>query len=239
MSNLTLNVDTPTSPPAYAPPAVDPFGTGCDNSAEIWAASQAAPIRRAIINGSVVFQDYCATNNFASGGFIADSQVSGSLNFFGNQQYLTRDSSIGGVNGALWNMVYSGVEGAPAASFSGQGSQNTVLAASPVTEEQPFLYTDASGKYSVFVPAVQTNSSGTSWASGSEAGSRQVAVVVLRREPGHVRRGDRHRAGGREEPPADAGRLQPVRADRRSPGRARWCSVSASPRSYRSMATPP
>ena len=87
-----------------------------------------------------------------------------------------RNSSIGGsngcapVNGALWNMVYSGVEGAPAASFSGQGAQNTVLATSPVTEEQPFLYTDASGTDNVFVPAVQTNSSGPSWASGTEAG---------------------------------------------------------------------
>jgi len=170
MSNLTLNVDTPSSPPAYAPPVPDPFGATCENSAEIWAVSQAAPIRRAIVNGSVVFQDYCATNNFASGGFIADSQVTGSLNFFGNQQYLTRNSSIGGVNGALWNMVYSGVQGAPAASFSGPGSQNTVLATSPVTEEQPFLYTDASGTYHVFVPSVRTNSSGTSWASGTEAG---------------------------------------------------------------------
>lgn len=28
---------------------------------------------------SVVFQDYCANNNFASGGFIADSKVSGNL----------------------------------------------------------------------------------------------------------------------------------------------------------------
>jgi hypothetical protein len=171
LSNVTLNVDLPSSPPAYAPPIVDPFGAGCTNSAEMWSASQAAPIRRVIINGSVVFQDYCANNNFASGGFIADSQVTGSLNFFGNQQYLTRNSSIGGVNGALWNMVYSGVEGAPADSFSGQGSQNTVLATSPVTEEQPFLYTDASGKYNVFVPAVRTNSSGPSWASGSEAGA--------------------------------------------------------------------
>jgi hypothetical protein len=171
MSNLTLNVDTPSSPPAYAPPALDPYGAGCDNSAEIWAASQAAPIRRAIINGNVVFQDYCASNNFASGGFIADSQVSGALDFYGNQQYLTRNSSIGGVNGALWNMVYSGVEGAPPASFSGQGSQNTVLATSPVTEEQPFLYTAASGKYNVFVPAVRTSSSGPSWASGTEAGA--------------------------------------------------------------------
>ena len=171
MSNLTLNVDLPTTIPAYAPAPVDVYGAGCDNSAEMWAVSQADPIRRAVINGSVVFQDYCgAVNDYASGGFIADSQISGSLDFYGNQQYLTRNSSIGGVNGALWNMVYSGVEGAPAASFSGQGSQNTVLATSPVTEEQPFLYTDASGTSNVFVPAVQTNSSGPSWASGTEAG---------------------------------------------------------------------
>jgi hypothetical protein len=171
MSNLTLNVDLPSTTPAYAPAPVDTYGAGCDNSAEMWAVSQADPLRRDIINGNVVFQDYCgATDDYASGGFIADSQISGSLDFYGNQQYLTRNSSIGGVNGALWNMVYSGVEGAPAASFSGQGSQNTVLATSPVTEEQPFLYTDASGTSNVFVPAVQTNSSGTSWASGTEAG---------------------------------------------------------------------
>src|SRR5690242_6730281 len=173
MSNLTLNVDLPSSPPAYAPPIVDPFGTGCTNSAEMWSASQAAPIRRTIINGSVMFQDYCANNNFASGGFIADSQVTGSLNFFGNQQYMVRNSAIGGAAGCpdgLWNMVYSGVQGAPAPVFTGQCEQNTVLAASPVTEEEPFLYTDASGKFNVFVPSAQKNSAGTSWGSGTEAG---------------------------------------------------------------------
>jgi hypothetical protein len=174
LSNIDLNVDLPSSPPAYAPPALDPFGAGCANSADFWAASQAAPIRRAIINGSVVFQDYCANNNFASGGFIADSQVSGDLNFFGNQQYMVRNSSIGGVNACpngLWNMVYSGVVGAPGPVFTGQCQQNTVLPTSKVTEEEPFLYQDASGKNEVFVPAVQTNSSGTSWSSGTEAGS--------------------------------------------------------------------
>ncbi|MGH3212590.1 MAG: adenylyl cyclase [Trebonia sp.] len=172
LSNLDLNVDLPSSPPAYAPAVPDPGGAGCENSTEMWAVSQATPIRRAIINGSVVFQDYCGgADNYASGGFIADSQVTGDLNFYGNQQYMTRNSSIGGSNGALWNMVYSGVQGAPAPSFSGIGAQNTVLPTSPVTEEQPFLYQDASGSNRVFVPAVQTNSSGTSWSSGSEAGS--------------------------------------------------------------------
>jgi hypothetical protein len=174
LSNVTLNVDLPSTPPAYAPPIVDPFGTGCTNSAEMWSASQAAPIRRAIINGSVVFQDYCANNNFASGGFIADSKVSGSLNFFGNQQFLVRNSAIGGAAGCpngLWNMVYSGVQGAPAPVFTGQCQQNTVVPASPVTEEEPFLFTDSSGNYSVFVPAVQHGSSGPSWSGGQEAGS--------------------------------------------------------------------
>jgi hypothetical protein len=183
LSNLDLNVNLPSSAPAYAPPVGDPFGAGCDNSAEMWAASQAAPIRRAIINGSVVFQDYCANNNFASGGFLADSQVSGDLNFFGNQQSLIRNSSIGGANGCpngLWNMVYSGVQGAPAPAFSGQCQQNTVLNSSPVTDEQPFLYAGDGGRLRVFVPATQTSTSGTSWASGTEAGtSRSLSSFFI------------------------------------------------------------
>jgi hypothetical protein len=137
MSNLTLNADLPSSAPAYAPEPGDPYGAACDNSAEMWAASQAAPIRRTIINGSVVLQDYCAADNYASGGFIADSQISGDLDFYGNQQYMVRNSSIGGASGCpdgLWNMVYFGVKGAPAPVFTGQCEQNTVLASSPVTE---------------------------------------------------------------------------------------------------------
>jgi hypothetical protein len=177
LSNLTLNVDLPSSPPDYVPPALDPYTPYCANSAEMWSASQAAPIRRAIVNGSVVFQDYCAADNYASGGFIADSQVSGNLDFYGNQQFMVRNSAIGGSNGCapdnggLWNMVYSGVTGAPPAAFGGQCDQNTVLSTSPVTEEEPFLYMDSEGNYNVFVPAVQYDSSGPSWASGSEAGS--------------------------------------------------------------------
>jgi hypothetical protein len=174
LSNLTLNVDLPSSTPAYSPPAIDAYGAGCDNTAEFWSVSQADPIRRAIINGSVVLQDYCAADNYAGGGFIADSEISGDLDFYGNQQYMVRNSEIGGANGCpggLWNTVYSGVQGAPSPVFSGQCEQNTVLPTSPVTEEEPYLYTDAQGNYNVFVPAVQTGSSGPSWASGTEAGS--------------------------------------------------------------------
>jgi len=177
LSNLTLNVDLPSSPPNYAPPVVDPFTKFCTNTAEMWSASQAAPVRRTIVNGSMLFQDYCANKNFASGGFIADSQISGDLNFFGNQQFMVRESTIGGANGCqstnggLWNMVYSGVQGAPPSEFGGLCDQNTVLPTTAVSEEAPFLYQDGGGNYQVFVPAVQHNTSGPSWASGSEAGS--------------------------------------------------------------------
>ncbi len=174
MSNLTLNVDLPGSPPAYAPPVADARGPGCTNTEESWSTSQADPIRRVIVNGSLVFQDYCASNDYASGGFIADSRVSRDLDFYGNQQYMVRNSDIGGAVGCpqgLWNIVYSGVEGAPSPVLSGQCEQNTVLSTSPVTEEEPFLYWDGDHRYSVFVPAVQHDSSGPSWVSGKEAGT--------------------------------------------------------------------
>ncbi|HXW82450.1 MAG TPA: coagulation factor 5/8 type domain-containing protein [Acidimicrobiales bacterium] len=193
MSNLTINVTVPSSPPAYAPPPGDPGTVYCDNTAEIWAVSQAAPIRRVIIdngttggnpanNGNLVLQDYCGTG-FVSGGFIADSEVSGAVDFYGQQQYIVRNSNIGSSSNSVWNMVFSGVNGAPATDFGPSAPpsswfngittppQYTTLTSSPVTEEEPFLYSGASGNFNIFVPAVQHNSIGPSWASGSEAGT--------------------------------------------------------------------
>jgi len=184
LSNLQLNVVgkaasySPT-PPEFGPPVNNPGAVNCWEGNEFWSVSQAAPLRRLLVNGSIVFQQFCTQtnyggNDFASGGFIADSQVNGNLDFYGNQQYLTRNSTIKAANGCpngLWNNVFSGVVGAPSAVFTGQCQQNTVLPSSPVTEEEPFLYTDSQGNYNVFVPAVQHNSSGPSWTSGTEAGT--------------------------------------------------------------------
>jgi hypothetical protein len=179
-------VNIPPNPPAYAPPITEPGTQYCANTGEFWAVSQAAPMRRVIVDdgsngngsshGNVIFQDYCGNQNYASGGFIADSLVTGDLNFYGNQQYMVRNDEIGGANGCgdanggLWNMVYSGTVGAPAPMFTGQCGQNTVLPTSPVTKEKPFLYADSHGDYQVFVPSVRKNTAGTSWQSGKEAG---------------------------------------------------------------------
>ena len=63
----------------------------------------------------------------------------------------------------------SGDVGAPGQKF-GAGAQYTTLAASPVTEEAPFLQVDSGGNYSVFVPAVRHDSVGPSWTSGAASG---------------------------------------------------------------------
>jgi hypothetical protein len=154
MSNLTINVTKPA---------------GC-RSREFWAVSQAAPMRRVHVNGESTLMDYCTGPSYASGGFIADTAFSSLVVNGSQQQWMTRNSTLGGPwTNAVWNQVFSGVVGAPAQSFP--NPPYTTLPTSPVTREAPFLYLDAAGHYSVFVPAIERNSVGTSWSSGSAPGS--------------------------------------------------------------------
>jgi hypothetical protein len=165
LSNLTINFPAP------------PPGAPCAQSAEFWATSQASPVRRVDVNGFVSLEDYCTAPSFSSGGFIADSQFSGSTVLNGTQQqFVVRNSNLDGWTNGVWNQVFSGDVGAPAQNF-GSGGQFTTLAASPVTDEEPFLQMDAAGNYSVFVPAVQHNSAGTTWGSGPTPGT---AVPIQR-----------------------------------------------------------
>src|SRR6202043_1832337 len=147
LSNLTINVTTVSA---------------CAESTEFWAASQAAPIRRVVINGNLFMFDYCSGPAFVSGGFIADSVFTGgAIINGGNQQELVRNSALDTYTNSVWDQVFSGDLNAPATSL-GSGTQYTNVGNSPVSREAPYLYMDSSGGYNVFVPAVQTNTSGTS-----------------------------------------------------------------------------
>jgi len=170
LSNLTINFSPfpKGTTPTYVPASPDPYGVGCDNSNEIWAVSQAAPMRRVVINGFTTFFDYCGPKGYASGGFLADSKLNGVLNGT-QQQWVTRNSKIDFWTNGVWNQVFSGVIGAPAQSFP--SPTYTTLATSPVTREAPYLYLDQAGNYNVFVPSVQHNTTGTSWASGQTPGA--------------------------------------------------------------------
>jgi hypothetical protein len=178
-----------------------PIGDSADcygGKTDMWSVSQATPVRSMIINGNLNFQAYCSqtgygSNDYGSGSYVANSEINGQLDWSGNQQGIARNSDFESAAGYVWNYVYSG-DGCPPGYTPPAGSacspnqdafgsspagtegvigvdQVTALQQSPVTAEEPFLYTDSSGNFNAFVPSVQQNSSGPNFLSGSEAGS--------------------------------------------------------------------
>ena len=158
ISNLTLNV----------------AGKGGCQSGEFWAVSQATSMRRVNVNGYATLMDYCSSPSWASGGFIADSVFAGSSITSGSQQqWFTRNSNIDTWSNGNWNMVFAGVNGAPAQCFPAQtacGGPYTTLATNPESREKPFLYVDGSGNYRVYVPSAQVDSVGATWTSAQTPG---------------------------------------------------------------------
>jgi len=141
-----------------------------------WAVAQAAPFRRMNIIGGL--NVYPASFGWASGGYISDSRVTGQVASASQQQWYSKDSNFGSWDGAVWNMVFSGVAGAPAPSFP--ASPKTVLGTTPVSRDVPYLYVDASGNYRVFLPNLRTNASGASWPNtpGTSLPMSQFYVVM-------------------------------------------------------------
>ncbi|WP_326741620.1 MULTISPECIES: coagulation factor 5/8 type domain-containing protein [unclassified Streptomyces] len=135
------------------------------NGTDRWAVAQAAPFRRMHVRGGLNLAP--DGYGWASGGYIADSRIDGQVAPYSQQQWYTRDSSVGGWNNGVWNMTFSGVEGAPAQSFP--EPPYTTLDTTPVSREKPFLYLDGDA-YKVFVPAKRTDARGTSWGNGTPQG---------------------------------------------------------------------
>ncbi|GAA2761454.1 hypothetical protein GCM10010103_04950 [Streptomyces paradoxus] len=136
------------------------------NGTNRWAVSQAAPFRRMHIRGNL---NLAPTGyGWSSGGYIADSRIDGQVQPYSQQQWYTRDSAIGGWLNGVWNMVFSGVEGAPAQGFP--NPPYTTLATTPVSREKPFLYLSGS-EYRVFLPEKRTDARGVTWGNGTPRGT--------------------------------------------------------------------
>ncbi|WP_243062140.1 discoidin domain-containing protein [Humibacter sp. RRB41] len=138
-----------------------------DQNTMRWAVSQASPLRRVDITGNLtVFGRFGA---YASGGYIADSKVAGTVQNGSQQQWYTRDSTVGSWDGAVWNQVFSGVQGAPS-DASYPSPPYTTLNATPESREAPFLYVDG-GQYKVFVPNAKQDASGADWSTDAAHGT--------------------------------------------------------------------
>ncbi|MDR6976251.1 hypothetical protein J2X68_002939 [Streptomyces sp. 3330] len=172
--DTTINGDVTVDAGWFGGNATQNFWRSAENLALVpvsgtnrWAVAQAAPFRRMHVRGGLNLAP--SGYGWASGGYIADSRVEGEIGPYSQQQWYTRDSAIGSWLNGVWNMVFSGVEGAPAQSFP--DPPYTTLATTPVSREKPFLYVDKGGAFRVFLPAKRTDARGVSWGSGTPRGS--------------------------------------------------------------------
>ena len=179
--------------------------------------------------------------DYASGGFIADSEFTGGSVINGSQQqFFVRNSDLDGWTNGVWNQVFVGDTGAPARASRHRGSRRTRLhnaghqpghrgGAVPVHGRQRQLRRVRAG-------GAATTPVGPSWTDGSDAGHVAADQHVLHRQAEHLGAADQPRTRARQEPDPDAGRLQPASSRSRSPGQTQSCSDSASPRSCRRTA---
>jgi hypothetical protein len=136
------------------------------NKSDVWAVSQATALRRIHVNGGVnLFDPEGGPNDWASGGFIADSKIDGTVVSGSQQQFLTRNVTMQSWSGGVWNMVFVGDRGNPAGTWP--ASPYTFVDTTPTLREKPYLTVDTSGNYAVVAPAVAKDTQGTSWESGA------------------------------------------------------------------------
>src|SRR5580698_7806099 len=130
-----------------------------------WAVSQAAPFRRMHIRGDMVLHK---NGGWASGGWMADDLVDGTVAAGPQQQWIARNSEWRNWTGSNWNMVFVGMIHAP----EGEWPQPpfTKIAQTPIVREKPFLQVDVKGNYSVRVPELRKDSTGITWHSGVTPG---------------------------------------------------------------------
>ncbi len=87
-------------------------------NANVWAVAQSTPLRRLHIKGNLKLWD----KSWASGGFLADSKIDGTVDPGVQQQWLSRNCEWGtwGPNTGSWNLVFVGDVNPPSGTWPSQ-----------------------------------------------------------------------------------------------------------------------
>lgn len=126
-----------------------------DDRTNTWAVSQAAPLRRVHVKGNLKLFE-----GASSGGFMANCKVDGTIYSGSQQQWFTRNSEFKEWNGGVWNMVYLGVENAPAENWP--TNPVTAIDVTPVIREKPYwAYSNTTGEFSLIISPLYRHVKGT------------------------------------------------------------------------------
>ena len=118
-----------------------------------WHVSQAAPMRRTRIVGDLTLGE-----GWSSGGYLANSEVTGTIYAGSQQQWFTRNASMGNFVKGGWNFVFLGCEGAPQTNCGqgGTGIPATSVDETPIIAEKPYITIGDDGKYTLHRPTYKT-----------------------------------------------------------------------------------
>ena len=143
------------------------FAVAPTDGAMQWAVSQAVALRRMHVQGDLVLHQ---KHGWASGGWLADSVVDGTVDSGTQQQWISRNVDWGGWTGSNWNMVFVGVNKPPAGEWP--KPPFTKIATVPLIREKPFLVFEK-GHYSLIIPNLAHNTSGPTWRGGDTPGRHE------------------------------------------------------------------
>ncbi|MCH5162813.1 MAG: hypothetical protein J1G38_04920 [Clostridiales bacterium] len=122
-----------------------------------WATSQSSSLRAVKVNGNLNLSDGAG---YASGGFLADCYVTGTVSSGSQQQWLSRNDKWNRWEGNVWNMCFAGIDGAPSGEYP---TVKYTVEDTTTMREKPFLTFDGTNGYRIAVPAVRQNAVGFSW----------------------------------------------------------------------------
>jgi len=149
-----------------------------DGKVLIYGISQAAPIRRLMVQGDINLD----MGGWASGGFLANSVVTGIAGSTSQQQFFIRNNETN-FRGVNWNLVSLGNKGEIE-----KKDNRTVIESTPLIYEKPFLFFE-NGDYFVFVPGRTENAAGASWSNGKTENGKVIPLSAF-----YVARSDRDNA---------------------------------------------
>ncbi|KAI1191636.1 hypothetical protein F5B17DRAFT_247548 [Nemania serpens] len=150
------------------------------NNTTTIAVSQGAPIRRMHVRSSGglwLFQvdPDTGAGGWASGGFMADSVVDHLVLPGSQQQWLSRNNKYGNWANGVWNMVFVG-DASPPSQHDFPKTPYTTIEQTPVIREKPYIHVTDEDQYEVFVPALQHDTQGPSWANGNATPGKSISI---------------------------------------------------------------
>lgn len=136
----------------------------------MWAVSQAAPLRRLHIKGDL----HLSSSGWSSGGFMADCKIDGIVIAGSQQQWFSRNSEWKQWHGVNWNKVFLGCENPPDGQWPQKGV--TVLLHPSDIRGRPFLACEH-GQWSVQIPPRYAPSmSGARWTKPNSLLAQSVPI---------------------------------------------------------------